>query len=158
MRINYNDTAKGTKGQPVEIDVLANDSDPQGNHTLDPKSVKLINPATNQPVSELKVAGEGEWKVDPASGKVTFTPEPTFTGNPKPVQYTVADSDGHTSKPATITVNYDGTTPPPANVDPTANADTAKGTKGQPVEIDILANDNDPQDNNTLDRDRKSVV
>ncbi|WP_392406918.1 Ig-like domain-containing protein [Cardiobacterium hominis] len=145
------DSAKGTKGQPVEIDVLANDSDPQGNHTLDPKSVKLIDPATNQPVTTLKVAGEGEWKVDPTTGKVTFTPEPTFTGNPKPVQYTVADKDGHTSKPATITVTYDGSTPPPANVDPTANADSAKGTKGQPVEVDVLANDSDPQGNNTLD-------
>uniref|UniRef100_UPI0028E9D94C Ig-like domain-containing protein n=1 Tax=Cardiobacterium hominis TaxID=2718 RepID=UPI0028E9D94C len=89
--------------------------------------------------------------IDPTTGKVTFTPEPTFSGNPKPVQYTVADSDGHTSKPATITVTYDGSTPPPANVDPTANADTAKGTKGQPVEIDVLANDSDPQGNHTLD-------
>ena len=102
-------------------------------------------------MTTLKVAGEGEWKVDPTTGKVTFTPEPTFSGNPKPVQYTVADSDGHTSKPATITVTYDGSTPPPANVDPTANADTAKGTKGQPVEVDVLANDSDPQGNNTLD-------
>ena len=101
------DTAKGTKGQPVEVGVLANDSDPQGNNTLDAKSVKLLDPASGQPVTTLKVAGEGTWTVNPTTGKVTFTPDAGFTGNPKPVQYTVSDTEGHTSKPATITVTYD---------------------------------------------------
>ena len=132
------DTAKGTKGQPVEIDVLANDSDPQGNNTLDPKSVKLIDPATNQPVSELKVAGEGEWKVDPTTGKVTFTPDPAFKGNPKPVQYVVSDIDKHESQPGTITVTYDNVTPPqPQKIDPptvAADPDHQGGMTVTPVD------------------------
>ena len=63
-------------------------------------------------------------------GKVTFTPETGFTGNPKPVQYVVSDADKTKVEPATITVTYDGITPPPTNVKPNAAADSGKGEKG----------------------------
>ncbi|MDO5090403.1 MAG: hypothetical protein Q4D61_02545, partial [Cardiobacteriaceae bacterium] len=87
------------------VDVLGNDTDPQGNNTLDPTSVKLLDPAGN-PVTSLVVPNEGTWSVDPASGEVTFTPEAGFTGNPSSVQYTVADKDKNVSAPASITVTY----------------------------------------------------
>ena len=65
------------------------------------------------------MAGEGEWKVDPTTGKVTFTPDTGFTGNPKPVQYVVSDIDKHESQPGTITVTYDNVTPPqPQKIEP----------------------------------------
>jgi len=136
--------------------VLANDADPQGNHTLDAKSVKLLD-ANGQPVSTLKVAGEGTWSVNPTTGKVTFTPEAGFTGNPKAVQYVVSDTEGHTSKPATITVTYDGTTPPP-NDAPVANDDSMKGEAGKAVEIDVLKNDTDPQGDSTIDKGSVKLI
>ena len=113
------DNMKGEPGKAVEIDVLKNDTDPQGESTIDKTSVKLLDPTTGAKVTELKVAGEGEWKVDPTTGKVTFTPDPAFKGNPKPVQYVVSDLDKHESQPGTITVTYDNVTPPqPQKIDP----------------------------------------
>jgi CshA-type fibril repeat protein len=37
---------------------------------------------------------------------VTFTPEPGFTADPTPIQYTVTDETGKVSNPATVAVNY----------------------------------------------------
>ena len=85
--------------------MLANDSDPQGRDTLDKGSVKLLD-ANGQGVTTLTVAGEGTWTVDTTSGKITFTPDAGFVGNPTPVKYTVADVNGNVSEPATVTINY----------------------------------------------------
>ena len=89
---------------------------------FDKGSVKLIDSATGEKVTTLKVAGEGTWEVL-ADGKVRFTTDNGFTGNPKAVQYVVSDADKNESEPASITVTYDGTTPPPANVKPAAAVD-----------------------------------
>ena len=132
------DNMKGEPGKAVEIDVLKNDTDPQGESTIDKTSVKLLDPTTGAKVTELKVAGEGEWKVDPTTGKVTFTPDPAFKGNPKPVQYVVSDIDKHESQPGTITVTYDNVTPPqPQKIDPptvAADPDHQGGMTVTPVD------------------------
>ncbi len=75
-------------GTVVTVDPLGNDS--QG---LDPTTVELIDPDTGSPVTELTVAGEGVWSVDPVSGEITFTPESGFTGDPTPVDYRVGVLD-----------------------------------------------------------------
>nr|WP_315179994.1 Calx-beta domain-containing protein [uncultured Cardiobacterium sp.] len=101
-----NDTVNDVPlGQAAEVDVLANDTDPQGRDTLDKSSVKLVD-TNGQGVTTLNVAGEGTWTVDTTSGKITFTPATGFVSNPTPVKYTVADVDGNVSNPATVTVNY----------------------------------------------------
>ncbi len=97
------DNATGTPGDPVVVDVLANDT---GDNPLDPASVKIVDPTTGNPVDTLDVPGEGTWTVDPSNGAITFTPEPTFTGDPTPIEYTVADEEGTVSDPATVTVDY----------------------------------------------------
>src|SRR5690606_7864944 len=38
--------------------------------------------------------GEGTWVVDPETGRVTFTPEPGFDGDPTPVRYAATKVDG----------------------------------------------------------------
>ncbi len=104
------DSSTGNEtGTPVTIDVLANDSDPDGN--LDPSTVTIIgaDPVTG----ELVVPGEGTWSVDPTTGAITFTPEDGFTSDPTPISYTVADNDGNVSDPATISVDYNN--PPFSN-------------------------------------------
>ncbi|WP_351058541.1 Calx-beta domain-containing protein, partial [Psychrobacter sp. TB20-MNA-CIBAN-0197] len=100
------DVVKGETGQPVTIDVMANDIDPEKD--LDPTSVKLIDPTTGDEVTSITVPGEGEWIVDPTTGKVTFTPEPGFSNDPTPIEYVVSDNAGLKSNQATITVDYPG--------------------------------------------------
>jgi len=132
---------KGEPGKAVEIDVLKNDTDPQGESTIDKTSVKLLDPTTGAKVTELKVAGEGEWKVDPTTGKVTFTPDPAFKGNPKPVQYVVSDLDKHESQPGTITVTYDNVTPPQPPKDWTPKSDNGPRTPpAQPPAVESEPN------------------
>ncbi len=74
-------------GSPVTLDPV---SDVPG---LVPGSVRLLTPDGDR-VLELVVPGEGTWVVDPVTGKVTFTPEPGFTGDPTPVRYVGQKSDG----------------------------------------------------------------
>jgi len=92
-------------GQPVTIDVLADDSDPENN--IDPTTVVIIDPATGNPVTSLVVPGEGTWVVDPATGAITFTPEPGFIGDPTPILYTVTDTTGLVSNPSSVTLDYE---------------------------------------------------
>jgi hypothetical protein len=44
--------------------------------------------------------------VNPTIGEITFTPLPTFIGNPTPITYTVDDNAGFPSNPATVTITY----------------------------------------------------
>ena len=92
-------------GQAVTLAALANDSDPENNLVIG--SLVLLEPVTGAPVTSLIAAGQGVWVVDPATGNVTFTPEPGFLGDPTPVQYTISDSTGLTSNTATLTVTYE---------------------------------------------------
>ncbi len=106
------DTATGLPGQPVNVDVVAND----GN--VDPTTVQLVDPATGSPSTSVTVPGEGTWTVDPNTGKVTFAPEAGFTASPTPLNYQVTDNNGNTlTAMITITVSaaMDDTYATPAN-------------------------------------------
>ena len=123
-----------TTNTPATVDVLANDSDPDG--SLDPATVQIAGTAS--PGDSLVVAGEGTWSVNPSTGAITFTPEAGFTADPTPVTYTVADNDGNVSNAVTVTVDY-------AVQLPVATADAVSGaTTNNPVTVDVLANDADP--------------
>ncbi|GAA2170526.1 hypothetical protein GCM10009846_01240 [Agrococcus versicolor] len=116
-------------GEPVTIDVLANDTG-----VFSPATVALLDPETGlalAPGAALVVANEGTWRIDPATGAVTFTPAAGFEGDPTPVRYQVADLSGDVTG-ATITVGYL----------PVAVDDASEGNVlGQPAVIDVLAND-----------------
>ncbi|GAB4039462.1 hypothetical protein GCM10028774_40910 [Spirosoma jeollabukense] len=109
-----NDVATSS-GSSVVINILSNDT--PGAAPLNPTTVKLIDPATFLPVTTLTVANEGSYSVDPATGQVTFTPLPTFSGVATPVTYMVADQNGVLSNQATITVTVDA----PSTVFPCSN-------------------------------------
>ncbi|RMF41942.1 MAG: tandem-95 repeat protein [Planctomycetota bacterium] len=86
-----NDTAFTFKNQPVNINVLSNDSDPDG--TLDPSTVQVVvNPAPS-----------GTAVVE-ADGTITFTPAPNFFGTVT-FSYVVADDLGTVSNVAKVSVN-----------------------------------------------------
>ena len=73
---------------------------------------KLVDPTTKQPTDEksVKVPNEGTYTID-ETGKVTFTPEKTFTGTAKGIEVRRVDTNGTpatakytpTVKPATPT-------------------------------------------------------
>jgi len=67
-----NDTATTTAGTPVTTPVLGNDTHVGG--TIDPGSVAVTSPSP-----------DGTTTVDPATGAITFTPNPGFSG---PTSYT----------------------------------------------------------------------
>jgi CshA-type fibril repeat protein len=119
--------------------------DPGAPATLTPPVTPGSSPITTgsfdngQPTKT--VPNEGTWNitVDPKTGQptVTFTPEDGFTGTPTPQPYTVADKNGLTSDPGTLTVTVKPITGPTASdksatTDPgkavTLNPDTTFGT------------------------------
>ena len=85
----------------------------------------------------LSVPGEGKWRVVPQSGRITFTPEPGFTGTPRPVRYQVSDMLGQ-SATASLSVTLQ-----PANKIPVLAADSGRTAAGVATVIAVLANDTD---------------
>lgn len=91
--IAVDDTASTNSNIPVEIDVLANDSDPTSvNSGLNTSSVSVII----QP-------GRGRASVNSATARITFTPPLNTTGTFS-FTYTVKDKDCVESNPATVRV------------------------------------------------------
>jgi len=117
------DEASTTAGEAVAIDVLANDSDPDD----DALSITEVTDPEN-----------GTAEIQDAS--VTYTPDASFVGTDS-FSYTVSDGQGGTDE-ALVTV--DVTEAP--NQPPVAQDDAAATVGGQTVQIDVLANDSDPDD------------
>ena len=113
-----NDTATAARnGAEVFIDVLANDTDPDGD--------ALTVASVSQPASGT-VVNNGDF--------VTYTPAAGFQGE-ESFTYTVSDGSDSATATVTVTVNNDA---------PVAQADTAETRSGESVQIDVLANDSDP--------------
>ena len=135
-------------GVPVVVEVLGNDID----NDIVSSSVRIIDPTDlSGLLTSAVVAGEGRWQVNTASGTITYTPctgvgQPVasctgaFTDDPLPMEYNVADVGGSRSNPAIITITID----PDATLPPAIRDDTASTVNGQAVNINVLANDDDP--------------
>lgn len=133
------DTATTSQGAATTVDVLDDDTAGNEGAPLDPTTVAF--PTAGQPdgavVSAngkgITVPGQGEYTIDPATGQVTFAPEPTFRGTASPVIYQVADVDGSaTSSTLTVTVSALG---------PVAHADAVRTGQNTPVSIPVTGND-----------------
>ncbi|HEX5121880.1 MAG TPA: Ig-like domain-containing protein [Rhodanobacteraceae bacterium] len=120
--VAVNDTATTTIATPVTINVIANDSDPDG----DPLTVQSVTTPT---VGTAAIV----------NNEVVYTPTPTGAGGTATFDYTINDGRGGTAT-ATVTV----TVGPPPNRPPVAVNDAATTTSGQPVTINVIANDSDP--------------
>ena len=107
---------------PVTLDVLENDTDPDGNQHLLANSISIVSPPSNGQV------------IVNADGTVTYTAHANFTGTDH-FQYTVRDDNGATSNVATAYVRINT---------PTAADDLAFIQSTTPVQINVVANDNDP--------------
>ncbi|MBS9783523.1 MAG: VCBS domain-containing protein, partial [Pasteurella sp.] len=112
--VAINDVEVGTRDattgklNSVKQPIVNDDVDPDGTG-IDPKTVEIVGGTKGG--KELVVAGEGTWTVDKTTGEITFTPEPTFNGNPTEIKYTVKDNDGAKSNEATVKVTYPEVTP-----------------------------------------------
>jgi VCBS repeat-containing protein len=113
---------------PITLNLLANDSDPDGNVPL--SITDLTQPGTG--LGGVVLNGTTAVTYTPPAG-VTAPVVATFS-------YRAQDAKGLKSTPATVTVNVAPNRPPTAVADSVA-------TLGVPVTINALANDTDPEGN-----------
>ncbi|MDN5522348.1 Ig-like domain-containing protein, partial [Pseudomonas sp.] len=122
------DVGSTSVGVPITLNLLLNDSDPDGNVPLT--------------ISDLTQPGTGlGGVVMNGTTSVTYTPP---SGATQPLvanfSYRAVDAKGLKSEPATVTINV------APNQAPTANPETV-ATLGVPLTINVLANDTDPEGN-----------
>jgi hypothetical protein len=117
--VAVNDTASTNEDTPVQIGILGNDSDLDG----DPLTVTAAT-AVNGIV------------VINGDGTISYTPNANFNGTDT-ITYTISDGNGGTAT-AMVTVSV-----APVNDPPVAASDSAATTEDTPVIIDVLANDSD---------------
>ncbi len=117
--IAHDDAVVIDPGASVTIDVLANDVD--GDDGLKRDSIEASQPGNGR----VSVTGDGKLTYQPAGAGVGID---TFT-------YTVRDTRGEISNPATVTVRV--------NQPPVVKDDAATVARGASVVIEVLANDED---------------
>jgi hypothetical protein len=115
------DTAWTPQDTPVVVPVVANDVDPDS--PVDPTSVSIVDIPSN-----------GSLTVNSATGEMTYTPNDGFYGTDT-FTYRICDDLGACGE-ATVTVDVDGA--------PITQPDTVFTTLANPVDVDVLANDTDP--------------
>ena len=136
------DVASTRRGVPTTLNVLVNDTDPDGD-TLVLESVALPENA----------AGEGTIVSDP-SGHLVFTPDAAGTAEQIDLTYTVSDDFGATAKGRVIVkVRLDD-----SNNEPDARNDAAVAVVGKPVTFNLLDNDTDPDDDPLFIAQRPNLV
>jgi hypothetical protein len=115
------------KNVAVKVDVLANDTDPDGTADLVPSTVSV----TSGPTHGSAVVGP--------DGLVTYTPGAGYVGSDS-FRYQVCDQAGVCAT-ARVSVQVVRVPEPPKAVD-----DNGKSPDGESIELDVVANDSDPQD------------
>src|SRR5205823_12973865 len=103
-----------------------------------------LNPST---VTISTEATHGTLSVNPLTGDISYTSIGFFIGTDT-FKYTVSDGTS-TSAPATVSIVVNR---------PTANDDFLDTDGNNPVTVDVLANDTDPDGNNELDPSTVNVI
>ncbi len=144
--VAVDDTGTTNEDTTVSIDVLGNDSDVDESDTL---AVTRLNDTTVTAGSEI-ILTSGARLTLKANGTVDYDPNDAFealavneTGTDS-FTYTVSDGKGG-SDTATVTVTING-----VNDGPVAADDTGTTNEDAPVSIDVLDNDSDVDDSDTL--------
>lgn len=115
------DVATTQETKPVTIPVVTNDT--AGDGTINPSTVTIITPPTN-----------GTTQINPTTGDITYTPNPSFTGNDT-LRYSICDSNSKCDE-ANVVITVAPLTPP------NAQDDTAVTDQDVPVIIPVPTNDN----------------
>ena len=123
----------------VVIDVVNGDTDVEDGVPL-ASSVQIVG--ADDATGKVKtVAGQGVWTVNPTTGAITFVPATNYAGAVTPISYTIADSGGLRSNPATVSVTITS-----VNTAPVADSETATVTEDGAVAIDVVTGDIDAED------------
>ncbi|MBU0484945.1 MAG: tandem-95 repeat protein [Proteobacteria bacterium] len=117
------DSASTNTGQAVNIDVLANDSTPNGGA-----------------LSLTTLGSPSNGSVEIRDGQVVYTSDAGFSGNDS-FSYTATDAVGEVAI-ATVTVTV--LLPPPPNKPPVANDDSLVTGYAAEYSVNVLMNDSDP--------------
>jgi subtilisin family serine protease len=125
--VAVDDSAATTEDAPVDVDVLANDSDPDG---------------IDLSVASVTVPLFGSASIN-ANGTVRYTPNLNANGTDH-FDYRLSDGSGGIDT-GTVTVSVMPVNDPPTGVD-----DTAVTGMDTPAAIPVLANDTDPDDDPLL--------
>ncbi len=132
------DETKGKQGQPQNSkpgserfsELNTGTNTPDGTN-VDWTTAKYSLEGANEE-GKVVVEGEGTYAIDPATGVVTFTPEPTFKGKAQGVEVkvsvTATDSEGNKVE-VTSSGDY---TPEVEEVEPTAEPKETSGKQGKP--------------------------
>ena len=133
-----NDETKGKQGQPQNSksgkdrfsELNTGTNTPDGTN-VDWTTAKYSLEGANEE-GKVVVPGEGTYEIDPATGVVTFKPEPTFKGKGQGVEVkvsvTATDSEGNKVE-VTSSGDY---TPEVEEVEPTAEPKETSGKQGKP--------------------------
>ncbi|MDO4814652.1 MAG: CshA/CshB family fibrillar adhesin-related protein, partial [Gemella sp.] len=130
--ITTSSTPKETKGMVGETQKGTPTFEIKGEDgsTYDEEDIKSKTYAFEGGETTKKVDGEGTYTIDPATGTVTFKPEPNFTGVTKGITVketlTLVGDNGETA-PIETTAKY---TPEVVNLEPTAEDTTSTGSQG----------------------------
>ncbi len=124
--VAVDDAASTPSGRAVTVDVLGNDSDPNGD------AISIVPGSLTPPVG---TDGTVRGTVSIVAGQVRYVPPAGFRGDVT-FDYTITDTDG-TQDTATVTITV-------GNAPPTARPDSRRTPVDTPVRIDVLANDSDP--------------
>ncbi|MGE0743915.1 MAG: Ig-like domain-containing protein [Rhodospirillales bacterium] len=125
------DTAATVAGTPVSVNVLANDSDANG----DPLTIVGVT----TPGHGTAAINNNGTAANPADDFIVYTPAAGYSG-PDGFSYTISDGKASTVGAVNVTVNA----VPPPNSPPVANNDSATTAAGTPVSVNVLGNDSDP--------------
>lgn len=131
----------------ITFSLVANDTDLNGNNTIDVASVDL-DPGTGGRQTSFTVTGQGSFTVTNA-GILTFVPVPNYfspPGTATTITYTVADTDDLRSTAGTITLTISAVADTPVAV-----SDAVTANEDLPITFSLTANDTDADGNNTID-------
>ncbi|MDF1553455.1 MAG: Ig-like domain-containing protein [Deferrisomatales bacterium] len=123
------DSATTPEDVPVSVDVLANDTDADG----DDLSIEQFDPASAEGGT---ISLEDQGTPDPTDDRLVYSPAPGFFGTDT---FTYEVTDGALSATGTVTIEVDAVNDPP-----TAQNDATATAEDTPVTVDAVANDTDP--------------
>jgi hypothetical protein len=133
--IAVNDDNKVTPEDiPVTVNVLTNDSDPDGNTTLIVTQFTITG-ITGTFTSTATIPGKGTLTVV-TTGEFTFTPDLNYNGVLPTITYTVSDGTATNTANLNLTVT-------PVNDDPTIIGETVSTPENTTITGNVLSNDTD---------------
>lgn len=113
--IAVDDTSTGNpQGEPVAVDILANDRMSDGTAASPGTVVVDIDLEADGAQNQLTVDGEGVWEYNTETGVLTFTPLDEFEGNPATLRYSLCHPDEPSlCSQANVNVQYEQVVPEP---------------------------------------------